>query len=184
MKQSIRMILTLVTIASLSGAILAGVYEVTKPKIELEQRMRLEEAIFAVVPETTSYKEEDHETIKIYRCFDKDDNFSGLAFAVRGIGYQGIIKIMVGLNSDLSEITGIKVLEDQETPGLGGRINEAWWQDQFKGRATEIKLELIKRKPEREEQIQAITGATISSEAVVDSVNKEVEKIKKTLNLK
>lgn len=182
MKQSMRMILTLVIIASISGAVLAKVYNMTKSKIEVQQQKRTEEAIFSVVPNTKTYKSKSYDSIKVFRCFDKNNKLSGVAFTTEGTGYQGVIKLMVGLNRDLTEITGIKILKDEETPGLGARINEDWFQNQFESKATDIELKIIRGEPKKADQIQAITGATISSEAVIDIVNKKVKKVKQALN--
>ena len=87
---------------------------------------------------------------------------------------------MVGLSLDYLKLKGIKVLEQNETPGLGNRIKEPQFEDQFKGLEITPKVEYIKyRKPEKPNQIQAITGATISSDAVAKNINNAVAKVLK-----
>ena len=87
---------------------------------------------------------------------------------------------MVGLSLDYLKLKGIKVLEQNETPGLGNRIKEPAFEGQFKGLEIKPKVEYIKyRKPEKPNQITAITGATISSDAVVKNINNAVEKVLK-----
>ena len=89
---------------------------------------------------------------------------------------------MVGLTPDLSRITGIKVLEQVETPGLGGRIGEDSFQNQFRGIQTEPAVEYVKnREPEKDTEIQAITGATISSRSIVSIINKNIQMLKGAL---
>ena len=182
MNKSIRMILTLVIIASISGIILAEVYNLTELEIKDKRQKDLEEAIFSVIPQAKSYTTKDYNGLKIYECTDKDGRRCGICFTAEGVGYQDRIRIMIGLNKDLSEIEGIRILEEQETPGLGGRINERWFQKQFEGRPTDINLKVVSEKPGKIDEIQAITGATISSNAVVNIVNKKIEEVKRIIN--
>jgi electron transport complex protein RnfG len=95
---------------------------------------------------------------------------------------------MVGVKSDFSEITGIKILEQIETPGLGTKIIEDptnkedrfWFPNQFRSLKTEPQIEVIKNvKPSKDNEIQAITGATISSRAVATILNQNIQAAKK-----
>lgn len=180
MKKTLKMILTLVIIAGLSGAVLAKVYEMTESKIKNRQKELIEESIFAVLPDTDSYKKETHGELEIFRSFNKDKKPNGIAFIASGTGYQGVIKVIVGVTSGLSEIKGIKILKDEETPGLGARINEKRFNKQFIGLKTGSKIEVVKEEP-KDNQIQAITGATVSSEAVVSIVNENLNRVKEIL---
>jgi len=74
-------------------------------------------------------------------------------------------------------ILGIDILESQETPGLGAKIDEDLFKNQFRGKE-KFPLKLVKLKKPQEEEIEAITGATISSRAVVNLVNSLVEELK------
>ena len=89
---------------------------------------------------------------------------------------------MVGLTPDLSEITGISILEQVETPGLGGRISEQVFQDQFQGIKTEPAVGYVKNQaPDKDTDIQAVTGATISSRSVVTIINRNIVKFREIL---
>ena len=102
----------------------------------------------------------------------------GIAFKADGGGFQGNIGLMVGLETSYLKLRAIEVLEQLETPGLGDRIREEAFKDQFKGLEVKPRVEYIKyRKPEKPNQIQAITGATISSEAVVKNINNAIAKV-------
>ena len=179
-----KMLLVLTVIGAVSGGILAGVFHVADPLIQANREKELKEAIFVVLPEAKDYKilEKgiDKAKVIVYQGLDADGRPVGLAFIADGGGFQGNIRIMVGLSVDYLKLKGIKVLEQNETPGLGNRIKEPAFEGQFKGLEIKPKVEYIKyRKPEKPNQIQAITGATISSDAVVKNINNAVEKVLK-----
>ncbi len=179
-----KMLLVLTVIGAVSGGILAGVFHVADPLIQANREKELKEAIFIVLPEAKDYKilEKgiDKTKVIVYQGLDADGKPVGLAFIADGGGFQGNIRIMVGLSVDYLKLKGIKVLEQNETPGLGNRIKEPAFEGQFKGLEIKPKVEYIKyRKPEKPNQIQAITGATISSDAVVKNINNAVEKVLK-----
>ena len=179
-----KMFLVLTVIGAVSGGILAGVFHVADPLIQANREKELKEAIFVVLPEAKDYKilEKgiDKTKVIVYQGLDADGRPVGLAFIADGGGFQGNIRIMVGLSVDYLKLKGIKVLEQNETPGLGNRIKEPAFEGQFKGLEIKPKVEYIKyRKPEKPNQITAITGATISSDAVVKNINNAVEKVLK-----
>lgn len=179
-----KMLLVLTVIGAVSGGILAGVFHIADPLIQANREKELKEAIFIVLPEAKDYKilEKgiDKTKVIVYQGLDADGKPVGLAFIADGGGFQGNIRIMVGLGLDYLKLKGIKVLEQNETPGLGNRIKEPAFEGQFKGLEIKPKVEYIKyRKPEKPNQIQAITGATISSDAVVKNINNAVEKVLK-----
>lgn len=178
------MLLVLTITGAVSGGILAGVFHVADPLIQANREKELKEAIFVVLPEAKDYnileKEVDKEKVTIYKGIDADGKPVGISFIADGGGFQGNIRIMVGLSLDYLKLKGIKVLEQNETPGLGNRIKEPQFEGQFKDLEIKPKVEYIKyRKPEKPNQIQAITGATISSDAVVKNINNAVTKVLK-----
>jgi electron transport complex protein RnfG len=97
----------------------------------------------------------------------------GYAFLAVGKGYGGDINILVGLNDDTT-LKGITIVSQEETPGLGTRITEPSFTDQFAG--LDVNQVALSRDGGR---IDAITGSTISSSAVVEAVRETaLEKIK------
>ena len=179
------MFLNLTVLGVLSGIILAYVYSYANPLILANKEKELKEAIFIVLPEARDYvtleKTAGKEKLIVYKGIDANGGPVGLAFAADGGGFQGNIGIMVGLDMDYLRLKGIKVLDLVETPGLGKRVSEPAFENQFKGVEITPKIEYIKnRKPEKPNQIQSITGATISSDAVVKNINKAVEKVLKS----
>jgi len=178
------MLLNLTVVAVLSGVVLAAVYRLANPLILANKEKELKEAIFVVLPEAKDYelheRGEGKEKFTAYVGLDARGRPVGVAFKAEGNGFQGNIAIMVGLDLEYLRLKGIKVLEQVETPGLGNRISNPDFEGQFKGVDIRPKIEYIKnRKPEKPNQIQSITGATISSDAVVKNINKAIERVLK-----
>ncbi len=187
MNSVVKMFLNLTVIGVLSGVILAAVFNVANPLILINKQKELEEAIFMVLPAAVAYDTIElgshlKDPLTVYRGTGADGEAVGIAYKAEGVGFQANIVIMVGLDMDYFKLKGIKVLEQLETPGLGNRINEPEFEGQFTGVDIEPKIEYIKyRKPEKANQIQAITGATISSDAVVKNINRATARIIKAL---
>lgn len=182
MNNIVKMFLNLVVIGALSGVILSGVFGVADPMIKANKEKELKEAIFIVLPGAKDFKVMEktvgQEKLIVYKGIDEHGQPVGVAFKADGGGFQGNIGLMVGLETSYLKLKAIEVLEQLETPGLGDRIREDAFKDQFKGLEVKPKVEYIKyRKPEKPNQIQAITGATISSDAVVKNINRAVEKV-------
>jgi electron transport complex protein RnfG len=113
---------------------------------------------------------ENGETL-YYEAYNDAGILIGFGFIKTGRGMWGDIQIAGGIDLDY-RLTGLRVLEQSETPGLGSRIIELNFLDQFTGlKADEVKIEKYGGR------VDAITGATISSRAVTDIVRKEVEKV-------
>lgn len=102
-------------------------------------------------------------------------------FAVKGsiMGYADYIEMLVGFNADVSEVTGIFVVYQKETPGLGSKITETDWNGQFTGKSTATPLAVNSK--DAKANIDSISGATISSVAVTDIVNNIVRDVKSAL---
>ena len=182
MNRRIKMLLIMTLFACVSGGVLSLVYLFSAPLIEANMLEEERRSIFEVVPDTESYEARSENGVAFFECMDTSGTVNGYALPAQGNGYQGVIKIMIGLTPDLSEITGISVLEQVETPGLGGRIGEAVFQEQFRGVQTEPAVGYVKnQKPDRETDIQAVTGATISSRSVVNIINRSVGAFRQAL---
>ncbi len=179
MKKAAHIILTLTFLGIAAGALLAVVSSWASPLIEANKKAETERAIFLVHPEGKSYEPLKATGLEAYKVFDKDKKFSGYSLVFEGNGFQGKIRLMVGLTEDLNSITSLEVLEQSETPGLGNRVVEAPFKDQFNKLVNIPSVEWVKGvKPSKPNEIQAITGATISSKSVVAIVNAGVSKLK------
>lgn len=176
------MFLNLTIAGGLAGAILSGVFFVADPMIKANKARELREAIFVVLPGARDFKTVkrsfEGEDITIYVGVDEVSSPVGVAFKADGNGFQGNVGLMVGLDTEYFKLKGMEVLEQVETPGLGDRIREEEFKAQFRGVEVRPRIEYIKyRKPEKPNQIQAITGATISSDAVVKNINRAVARV-------
>ncbi len=176
MNRILRMIVVLTVVGLISGGILAVVYQWSLPKIQENQIRETDAAVFKVLPETKTYRKIEKDDLTYFECFGSQGERIGTAILCLGNGYQGEIKLMVGVNADFTRFTGMTILEQVETPGLGAEIAGKRFENQFMGLATKPPIEYVKGKaPEKPNQIQAITGATISSRSVVNIINKTVE---------
>jgi len=183
----VKMIITLTVTSVIIGALLAGFFKFVSPSIEANRLAEEKKAIFAVLPGAYDYdivefevpsKRKGKVKLQVFRGKDENHDVMGYAFIAAGPGFQGIIKMMVGLNLEKTGLTGMTVLEQAETPGLGDKIRFDGFQNQFKGLRIKPKITYLKnKKPEHANQIQAITGATISSRAVVKTLNKRIKLI-------
>lgn len=192
MSLSTRMILVLTLITLLSGAILAGWDSFTKPKVEFHRQEALKKAIAEVLPAHDHYETIESEDITLYLARSGEmKSLIGIAFQASGSGFQGEVRIMVGAEPGFENLTGIKVLEQIETPGLGTKIvddpsnkdNPLWWPEQFKGIATRPEIVVLKNAtPSAPNEIQGITGATITSKAVAQIIGKDLERAREVFD--
>lgn len=202
MASMIRQVWLLLVLGIVFGISLAYTDKLTRKRIEdnrLAQIRQLAQKIITGLPVKRGELGSDRDSGSVYtvELNERTDlKEKGLwAFEVRDtdkktlLGYvvigEGIgwdrLKVLIGLDVKLDNILGIDILDLRETPGLGARISEDWFKKQFI-KPTDRPLELVKGKAEGRYQIQAITGATISSTAVVDIVNKTVNMAKKLLS--
>lgn len=189
MSLSTRMILVLTLITVLSGGILAGWDLVTKPRIAFHRLEALKAAIGDVLPAHDTYTSEETEFGTLYIATrDSLDDPIGFAFMAVGSGFQGELRIMVGMTPDMTQLTGIKVLGQIETPGLGTKIvvdpsnkqDPYWFPAQFEGIHVSPEIVALKNaKPTRNNEVQGITGATITSIAVTHILNNQIADIQK-----
>ncbi|MBC7960049.1 MAG: FMN-binding protein [Vallitaleaceae bacterium] len=105
---------------------------------------------------------------EVYSAYD-GENLVGFVFSAVPKGYGGEMKVTVGVGIDKT-ITGIKVGDNKETPGLGTKAAEDGYEAQYFGIKITKPLLLVKRPVTEENEIQAISGATISSKAVTSAV--------------
>jgi len=141
---------------------------ITRDKIEEQEEQQIQDMLEEMFPSMSEYTFEDD----IYTIYS-DGAGVGYAFLAMGKGYGGDIKILVGLE-DETTIKGITIISQSETPGLGGRITE----DSFASRFAGLNIKDITLTKDGGE-IDGITGATISSGAVVDAVRTAaMEKVK------
>lgn len=179
MKNILKMLAVLTMIGIISGGVLSELSSWAEPKIEANRKAALQKAIFLVHDQGKEYKKIENVDFQLYEVYNEKNEKIGYAFPHSGNGYQGMIKIMIGVKNDLKELVGIEILEQVETPGLGTKVTEKPFKSQFEGVDATPQVDYVKGKePSEPNQIQTITGATISSKAVVTIVNQGLEKIR------
>ena len=177
MKEMIKMILVLSLICGLSGLTLATVRQATAPRIEEQVLTYVQGPALKQI-----FTDYDNNPVQDRKTFDlptgpvtvfpakKDGKLTGIAFETFGKGYGGPIGIMVGFSTDGSKLEGIGVTTLKETPGLGQRIVEPGFRDQFRNHTTQS-VALSKNGGD----IAAVSGATISSTGTVTAVNDAIK---------
>lgn len=178
MKEIAKMLIVLTCICGICGLLLATVKEKTKVQIEEQELMNVKgPAVKKVLSGSSNDLIKDRKKIKIKDkeiivfVGKKNGKIWTIAYEVKGKGYGGDISLMVGFDVDNDNLTGIGVTLHKETPGLGSRITEDTFSNGFKGK--EVK-EAFKIKGDGGE-VDAITGATISSRGVCSAVNQGIE---------
>jgi len=172
--------LILFGITLIAGLLLGLTYNVTEEPRAYQTKLKTEVALNAVL-ENSKFIEEEVEgkpsfLTKVYKGTTEDNgrgDLLGYAYQLETTeGYGDVIKLMVGINAD-GTISGIDIVSHTETPGLGAAADEPKFKDQFSGMLAET-LYLVKGATEAQE-IDAMGGATITSNAVTNAVNEAIE---------
>lgn len=164
--------------------LLAGAQTSLAPQIAVNQVRALQEAIGQVVPHVakTEVVPLSGYDRPVYRCLDNDGTPAGWAIDAVGMGFADKIRLVVGLTLDGAQITGLKVIENIETPGLGNKITDEPWAAQYVGLDAGRGITVQKRPPKADDnEVQAVTGATISSKAVTEIVNRALARVRPEL---
>jgi electron transport complex protein RnfG len=173
----INMTSTLLVITLVASAALAGVYNLTKEPIAAAARAKKENAIRNVIPEFDQLvryailPDDGPDSLIFYQGM-KGEEITGTAVETyTNNGFSGYIGIMVGFNTDGS-VNNIEVLSHKETPGLGTKMSDPGFKDQFKGlKIAELNGQTVKVTKDMG-TIDAITAATISSRAFCEAVQR------------
>lgn len=169
-------------IVFVSVALLVFFDGITREKIELINAKNSEMARIEVLPEAKGFEKVDFEETDIVKEIyegHSDNDVAGYCVSVAPKGYGGDISMTVGIDKDLN-VTGIKITNSSETAGLGKNAEKEEFTNQFKG-LKKGGINVVKGTANKENnEIDALSGATITSKAVsngVDEAIKEVEKI-------
>ncbi len=179
MKEISRLVLVLTLIAAGAGLILSLVEAVTREPIAEQRRLEMLKALQAVLPPIDNSPDTDTASLVVgknkkgkdiertfYRGRMKSE-LAGVAFkVVAPDGYSGNIEIMVGIDPQ-GVVSGIEILAHAETPGLGNKIEDDWFKQQFAGKGLDGTDWRVKKDGG---EFDEITGATISPRAVVKAV--------------
>jgi electron transport complex protein RnfG len=196
------MLRTLTLVAGLSGFLVVLAFQLTEPLIEENKRIAIERALFKVIPGAVNRRDfmltgttlnpaangKPGEGIRIYAGYDDQDRLAGIALEAAAQGYQDVIRILYSYEPACECIRGIEVLKMAETPGIGDKIaKDPGFLRNFE--ALDARLDTtgsglaqaivsVKHGSKTEPwQIDAISGATISSKAVARMLNDTAQRI-------
>ncbi|MBQ9882706.1 MAG: RnfABCDGE type electron transport complex subunit G [Synergistes sp.] len=173
MGKIVRLGLVLFVITAVTGLILGAVYTATLEPIRIARANEKNEALAATLPGAADFKEitpeQDAGTITEIYEGSKDGDVVGYNFTVTPKGYGGLITLIVGISND-GKVEDIKILSHSETPGLGAKAGAPEFSGQFHEKEIDD-FRVTKTPPESGRDIQAISGATITSTAVTSGVN-------------
>ncbi|SJZ67239.1 RnfABCDGE type electron transport complex subunit G [Selenihalanaerobacter shriftii] len=167
----VAMVAVLTIIMIVSATVLTFTFALTKPKIDAYAAKMKKQAILNVLPGAVKYETVNKDGLELYKGYDDNGNLVGTAIETEGPGFQGIIKIMLGMDLRNDKVLAIKILSHLETPGLGARITEPSFENQFDNKSFSDNFKA-------KDDVEAIAGATISSQAVSDIIENTIEKVK------
>lgn len=173
----------LLIITAVAGLVLGWVHSITAAPIEAQAQKTKNDAMKQIITKADSFKPVDVKVsgniLEVDEAKNGNDTI-GYAIKVTSKGYSGPIEMIVGISNE-GKLEGIKILSQTETPGLGANAPEPAFSGQYKDKAIEKDLEVVKGKASASNQIEAMTGATITSKAVTKGVNEAVSFYKENL---
>jgi Na+-transporting NADH:ubiquinone oxidoreductase subunit C len=192
MNKRVSLVLFTIAVTAVFIAPISFAYLLTKPIVALNEEVFLKRAVLSAagveLPATNAEVKTLFDgrvealpvpagTEPVYRVKDSAGATAGWVITRTGPGLWGDITTVVGFAADRAQLTGIDFLKQSETPGLGARISESWFKKQFKGKRGPFTT-VGEGEPSKENEFDAVTGATITSGAVKTIVNAVVEQAK------
>ncbi len=178
------------------GLLIAVTNAALDPMIQQNKIDKLNDLARDLLPKAQSFVEQDTEIelvsakgkkqkIKLYMATSETKECVGWCFNASGSGLIDTIELVVAVDKDFEKIAGFDVLACNETPSIGDRIEDDDYRNQFKAAPVGV-FKLVKTgDPGKiDSEIVAISGATISSEAVVKIINDSITQIKKQMQQK
>lgn len=167
MKSSVRLSLTLMFVGIIAAAVLSLVNGVTAPVIAAREAEEFQEAVGSFLPSSVRFEEEAVDKIQVLLGYDDADQLEGLVATVTTAGYNGLIEYNLAVSAG-GEIIGIRIVNQQETPGLGDVIIEPEFQEQILGKKISDPIRIG-------EDVDIVSGATISTRAMLTSVREALD---------
>lgn len=181
MNKKLRNLIFILVLGSISAGLLLGIRAYTLPKIERYQEIRLRSTILEAAG--LAYDETSLDEVFAGKIRTKEKNgftyylspADLYIFEFEGRGLWGMITGVVTLKPDLESVENIRIIAQEETPGLGGRIAEEGFLSQFHDKKVSPRLVVaLRQKATADNEIDAISGASISSLALVGMINEAV----------
>ena len=182
-KDMFKLGLNLLIISAIAALLLAFTNNVTADTIAKRNEQANAEARKLVLESAQDFEEvkdaktdnsKGVEVSEIYEAKDASGNTVGYTLKVLPSGYGGTFELMVGIDSAKGQVSGINVVSNSETAGLGAKATDPEFSDQYKGKPLE-ELSVLKNGTPGDTEIKAISGATITSTAVTNGVDAAIE---------
>lgn len=167
--------ISLTVICLIVTALLAGTNALTKDTIELQAQEKAAQARSIVLPAAKSFEEQTISGAVYYIGKDESGETVGYTFTTAAKGYGGDVEVMTGVDSRTEGISGVNILSQEETPGLGANAVKPEFTSQYMQDINFDNFLVIKNQEPIEGEIEALTGSTITSQAVTDAVNEALK---------
>ena len=180
MREITRLGIILLIITAVAAAVLSYTNLITQAPIANQILQANIAARQSVLPEASSFEEVDKNTIEGYanvlELHKGINNGQTVGYTVKTNpgGYGGPIEVMIGISTD-AMVTGISVGNHTETPGLGAKASDDEFEVKYAGKKASQDLTVIKAGSPKENEVIAISGATITSRAVTSGVNTAIK---------
>ena len=181
MSDSVKMSLKLFIITAVAALALGVTHAVTEEPIRQQNELAGIESRKAVLPDGEEFIEVDTARYQaeypgIIEVFEgrKGSTEVGYVFKILSKGYGGNMELYIGINTSESKLDGVTIASHSETPGLGANAAEPGFLGQFYGKPVISPLTVVKGDSGNAEEVEAITGAIISTKAVVEGVNEAI----------
>ena len=180
MNNIFKLSINLFSICAVAALLLGFTNKLTLPIIEERNMQANNEARQLVLPKANQFQlvssnEYDNIDGIISEVYEGKNGSDIIGYTIKTLpkGYGGEIELIVGISSE-GKIEGINIGNMSETPGLGAKANESDFKDQFNGKNAS-KITVVKGGTASDNEISAISGATITSDAVTNGVNVAIE---------
>ncbi|MFZ5974361.1 MAG: RnfABCDGE type electron transport complex subunit G [Bacillota bacterium] len=183
MRDFLNLGLRLLLICAISAGLLGATYSVTKDPIAQHLAEASVAANKAVCSEASDFKEMNMSDLQSQAGWNdsfadvtqvlegqKEGKTVGYVLKVNGTGYAGLIAMTVGVSPD-GKYTGVSIDSQNETAGLGANATQESFRSQYVGKSSDQEITVSKTPTTKDTEIQAISGATITSRAVTKAIN-------------
>lgn len=170
MKKNITPVIVLFVICFAVTALVACANSLTKDKIDENAANKAKETMIALIADATEFKEISTSALESYEALNASGETVGYVFVTVGKGgYGGDITIMTALDAS-GVVTGLEITADEETQGLGKNAHSENYRNQYIGKVVDA-YKVIKGEASSDDEIEALSGATKTSNAVTNAVN-------------